>query len=488
MDRVPFSHPVCAALLALALAAMLGACSFAPEIQQTQAEAELPAQFDLGEAAQPDTLRPMPRWWSAYNDPVLNRLVDTTLTRNLDLRAAAARLVEVQNQYRIARAPERPSIGIGFDANRSNTPANTGFTSDLPGVPERLENDTYSLYGSISYERDLWGRIRSQSSAAESEFFATEEDLRSVQIAVLAETIATYFELLDLEAQRRLTEASVGLLQERIDLTEERYDRGLVTSFELYSLRQEFESTRTNVPLLEASIADARGRMSVVLGLYPDEVAALLDTERSPDLVLTPIPAGLPSDLLQARPDLAAATHRLEAARQNIGVAKASLFPSISITTTGGLQSGELSDLLDTSQYFTNLTTALFAPIFQGGALRANVEVTKAQYEQLAASYEKTLRTAFSEVGVTLVGYEKQQARYAMLLDERAAAEASLQAQEARYRRGVGDYLAYLDARRNLLRVQTSLAGAERAVADARLAVHRALGGAWIEDPDQPDA
>ncbi|MEM9997083.1 MAG: hypothetical protein AAF809_05235, partial [Bacteroidota bacterium] len=125
MDRAPISHPVCAALLALALAAMLGACSFAPELQQTQAEATLPAQFDLGEAAQPDTLRPMPRWWSAYNDPVLDRLVDTTLTRNLDLRAAAARLVEVQNQYRIARAPERPSIGIGFDANRSNTPANT---------------------------------------------------------------------------------------------------------------------------------------------------------------------------------------------------------------------------------------------------------------------------------------------------------------------------------------------------------------------------
>jgi multidrug efflux system outer membrane protein len=167
-----------------------------------------------------------------------------------------------------------------------------------------------------------------------------------------------------------------------------------------------------------------------------------------------------------------------------VGAAKASLLPTLSLTVTGGLQSAELTELLSTNQYFTNFATSLFAPLFQGGALRANVRVSRAQLEQAIASYEKTLRTAFKEVSVTLTSYEKQRERYAFLEDELAYAEASALAQEERYRSGVGDYLAYVDARRNLIRVQTSLAGAERSVADARLAVHRALGGAWVDNPE----
>ena len=467
--------------LGLILAMLLGGCSFAPRMQQPQAEAQLPAHFD---ATERDTLRPMARWWTAYNDPVLNRLVDTTLARNLDLRVAAARVVEVQNHYRIARAPLLPSVGVGADVSRTNNPSNVGFTSDVPGLPDRFDNETYTVSGTLSYERDLWGRVRSQKNAALHEVFATQEDYRSIQIGVLAEAITTYFEILDVEEQLRLTRDNVSLLQERVELTEDRYARGLVTSFELYTIRQEFESTRTNIPLLEASLADAQGRLAVVLGMYPVEVAAFLDEERTPDLVLTPIPAGLPSDLLRERPDVAASMQRLEAARQNIGAAKASLFPTFSLTATGGLQSGELTALVNTSQYFTSLASSLAAPLFQGGALRANVRVSEARYEQAAATYEKTLRTAFKEVGVTLTTYEKQRERYAFLQDELAYAEASAQAQEERYRSGVGDYLAFIDARRNLIRVQTSLASAERSVADARLAVHRALGGAWVDSPE----
>ncbi len=448
---------------------------------KAEAEVTLPDQFD---ATKPDTLRPMAQWWTAYNDPVLNRLVDTTLARNLDLRVAAARVVEVQQQYRIARAPTLPSVTLSGDVSRSDTPANVGFTSDLPGLPERFDNETYTVAGTLAYERDIWGRIKNQKNAALHEFYATQEDYRAVQIGVLAEVMAAYFELLDLEAQLQLTQASVNLLQERVELTEERYARGLVTSFELYSLRQEFESTRTNLPLLESSLVETTGRLAVLLGMYPDEVALLLADERAPELVLTPIPSGLPSDLLQERPDVAAAMQRLEAARQNIGAAKASLFPTLSLTATGGLQSGELTALVNTGQYFTSLASSITAPLFQGGALRANVRVSEARYGQAAASYEKTLRTAFKEVSATLIAYEKQRERYAMLQEEQAYAEASVQAQEDRVRRGVGDYLAYLDARRNLLRVQTSLASAERALADARLAVHRALGGNWVDHPE----
>lgn len=477
--------PTCLRVFALpfVLALLVGGCSFVPALEQPSADVTLPEAFDV---ARPDTLRPMPQWWNVYNDPVLEQLVDTALVRNLDLSVAAARVVEVQNQYRIARAAQYPSLGIGGEVGRSDTPANVGFTSDLPAqtLPERFDNNTYTVSGTLAFERDLWGRVRSQKAAALSEFRATQEDYRTVQIGVVSEVIATYFELLDLEAQLRLTQAQLQLLTERAELTEERYTQGLVASFELYAVRQEFENTRTNVPLLEASISDARGRLAIVLGLYPAEAAALLASDRTPDLVLSPVPAGLPSDLLKERPDVAASMQRLEATRQNVGVARANLFPSVTMTVSGGLQSGELSALVNTGQYFTNLVTSLSAPLFQGGKLRANVRVSEAQYQQAIASYEKTLRTAFKEVEVTLTSLEKQRERYDVLLSERAYATASLDAQEARYREGIGDYVAYLDARRNLIRVETSLASAERALADARLAVHRALGGAWIETPD----
>ncbi|MEM1093533.1 MAG: TolC family protein [Bacteroidota bacterium] len=477
--RHPSTTSAPIAALGFGLAMLLSACSFAPHMAQPHAEAELPPDFDLVES---DTLRPMAQWWTIYNDPVLNRLIDTTLVRNLDLRAAASRVVEVQHQYRIARAGRRPSIQVTGDISRSDTPANVGFTSELPGLPERFENETYSISGTLAYEMDLWGRLRNQQNAALSEFYATQEDYRAIQMGVVTEAIGTYFEILDVEAQLRLTQANVELLQERIDRTEDRFAQGSVSSFELYSLRQEFENTRTNVPLLEANLSDAEGRLGVLLGMYPSEAAVFLDATRAPDLVLAPIPAGLPSDLLRERPDVAAAVHRLEAARQNIGAAKASLLPSLPMTVTGGIQSPDLGELLNTSQYFTSITRSLTAPLFQGGALRASVRVTEAQYAQLVANYEKTLRTAFNEVQVTLISYDKQRERYAVLQDELAYAEASVEGQEARYRSGVGDYLAYLDARRNLVRVQTTLASAERSVADARLAVHRALGGAWVDD------
>ncbi|MEM1125815.1 MAG: TolC family protein [Bacteroidota bacterium] len=480
MTDSTFPSWTCLGALGLLVAVLLSGCSFAPRLQTPSAEVALPAQFETAPA---DTLRPMTRWWSVYNEPVLERLVDTTLARNLDLRVAAARVVEVQNQYRIARSEQYPSLGIGGDVTRTSTPSNVGFTSDVPGLPDRFDDEIYTLSGTLSFERDLWGRIRSQKNAALHEFYATQEDYRSIQIGVLSEAIATYFELLDLEEQLRLTEDNVLLLQERVERTEERYARGLVSSFELYSLRQEFENTRTNIPLLEANLTDAEGRLGIVLGLYPAEARALLDDTRMPDLALTPIPAGLPADLLRERPDVAASMQRLEAARQSVGAAKASLFPSITLTTSGGLQSGELTALVNTSQYFTSMATSLAAPLFQGGALRAQVRVSEAQYEQAIASYEKTLRVAFKEVEVTLATYQKQQERYTILLDERAYAEASVQTQEERFRSGVGDYLAYLDARRNLVRVQTSLSGAARSVTDARLAVHRALGGAWVEAP-----
>jgi multidrug efflux system outer membrane protein len=203
---------------------------------------------------------------------------------------------------------------------------------------------------------------------------------------------------------------------------------------------------------------------------------------------LSSVPAGLPADLLMQRPDVRAGALRLEAARQQIGVARAEMLPRLSLTGTGGTQSSELASLVNLDQRFASFAAQLTAPLFQGGRLRANLDAAEARYEQQAARYQSTVLTAFREVKAGLVAYEKQKERYRVLQDQVAAARASFQTQRDRYERGIGDVLALLDAERSLVQAQTRLAGARLAVVNARLALHRALGGAWtdaepVEDP-----
>ena len=488
-QKRPHTTPL---LVACLCALTLASCSFAPRLEQPQAAQTIPERFEQATA---DDGTAQPLWWHGFNDPVLDQLVDTALVRNLDLRVAVARVDELQSQYRIARAPLFPSVQASVSRDQQNTPANTGLGGQIGGdgdgggeptggfaFPDRFDFTTYSASLGFSYEIDFWGRVRGSKNAALREFFASQADLRTARIGVIAETISTYFELAERERTLALTQENVDLLAERLELTQQRYERGLVSSFELYAIEQEFEEARSNLPLLESQLAEARGRLSVLLGRYQAPLATVIVPAQAQAFNLEPIPAGLPSELLQQRPDVVAAAQRLEAARQRIGVARAEQFPSFSLTGSGGTQSSALSDLVQTSQRLWLFGGSLTAPIFNGGAIRANIRASWARYEQQAATYEKTVLTAFKEVESALIAYQKQQEQYAFLQESLEAARDNAEAQEQRFIRGVGDYLAFLDARRNLVRIETSVTASQRALAAARLAVHRALGGAWIEE------
>ena len=489
LNTQTLKHPNTVSLLLAACLCVLtlASCSMAPRVQQPEAVQTMPDRFDQETADDP---RAQSVWWHGFNDAVLDQLVDTALVRNLDLRVAVARVKEVQSQYRIARAPLLPSLQATLDRNQQSTPANTGLGSQLGGgdggppggfaFPDRFEFTTYSASLGFSYELDFWGRVRGLKKAALREFFASQADLQTALIGVIAETISTYFEIAELERTLALTRQDVDLLAERFELTQQRYERGLISSFELYAIQQVFENARSSRPLLESQLAEARGRLNVVLGQYTAPLDTVILSAQADPFNLTPIPAGLPSDLLEQRPDVVAAAQRLEAARQNIGVARAERFPRFSLTGSGGTQSRELSDLVKTSQRFWIFGGSLVAPLFNAGALKANEQAAWARYEQQAAQYEKTVLTAFKEVEAALIAYQKQQERFAFLREELQAARDNAGAQERRFVRGIGDYLAFLDARRNLVRVETSVTAAQRALASARLAVHRALGGAWI--------
>lgn len=492
--------------VALAGVALASGCSFAPAPEPQPLVQELPDRFEQAQATPAgDTVRYDPtRWWLSFNDPALEALVDTALAANLDLREAVGRVEEVRNRYRIARSGFYPQISVGADVAFSSTPANTGLGGqfgggDGEGAPaspfagvDRFEFTTYSASLGLSYELDFWGRVSNDTKAAISDFFATRADYETARLGMIATTISTYLEVVELRRQVELTRLQVDLLRERSELTDERYLRGLVTSFELYTIRALYQSVQAGLPGLESRSFEAEGRLAILLGRYAGQLDELIGAASGPVLDLEPVPVELPASLLEQRPDVVAATQRVEAARYRIGARRAELLPAISINATAGLQGGEVGNLFRIDQHFLNLVGNLFAPLITGGRLRANVGVAEAQYEQQLAAYLRTVLTAFKEVETSLLSLEKEKERYAFLEEQRESAEASVDFQLRSFQRGVGSYLEYLDARRNLVTVETGLANAERSLADARLAIHRALGGAWApvelrEDRDTPE-
>ena len=503
-----------AALVAVLLA--ITGCSLTPSMQTPEAEQELPDRF---EAAPGDTTLPATavdttrynatRWWTGYDDPALTALVDTALAANLDLDVARARLDELAAQFRIARAPLFPSINANAQANYQNQPANTGIGGAIGGgdgeegnengggqppgggqqqqFPDRFEFTTYQATLGFSYELDFWGRVRSQRKAALNQYFATAADLQTARLSVISQTISTYAQIASLQRQVRLGQRAVDLLEQRLEITDDRYARGLLPSFQLYTVRQSLQAARAEQPDLENQLYDAQSRLATLLGRFAGKQRVLLPDSMTVPLAPEPIPAGLPSDLLMQRPDVRAAARRLEAARQQIGAARAELLPSLSLTGQGGTQSSDLADLVDPDQVFANFVGQLTAPLFQGGRLRANLSAAEARYKQQVARYEQTVLTAFQEVKAALVAYDKQRRRFREVQRQVETADDAFQTQRDRYERGIGDVLALLDAERTLVQARTRLAGVRLAVVNARLALHRALGGSWTDVPP-PDA
>ena len=497
------------------VAALAGACSLAPDPEIPPPVERMPTTFE-----QPDALGEYfpERWWEGWGDPTLNRVVETALDANLDLAEAIARVEEARSRHGIARAPLFPSIDGRIEASRQSQPANTGIggqfrgedgapgdgqngqegqdgqSGDAPpgedaGQPgpagfDRFEFTTYTASLGLSYELDFWGRVRNDAHAAWDDLLATTSGLQTARLQVIAATISTYLEVRELDRRLALTRESADLLAERAELTEDRYRRGLVSSFELYSIRGAFRSAESAVPTLESRLYEAKGRLAVLLGRYAGQIDDLLEPAGEVDPDPGPVPASLPAELLIQRPDVRSAALRLEAERHRIGARRAALFPSVPLSAALGLQADEPSGLTDTDQWFSSFAGSLLQPIFRGGRLRNQVDAARARYEQRAAAYARTVLTAFKEVEASYREMEAQRRRLAILTDRVDAATDAVDLQRQRFLRGVGDYLAYLDARRDLSAAETEHAGAERGLAEARLGVHRSLGGAWVEEPE----
>ncbi|MCE2559654.1 MAG: efflux transporter outer membrane subunit [Acidobacteria bacterium] len=481
--RIAPLSPVAAALLVLG-------CSLAPPPELPDPAEEMPADFEQSPA--PRAYEPL-QWWKAFADPALDRIVDSVLSSNLDMAAAVARVEQARERARIAKAAILPVVQAGAGIHDLTNPTNAGFGAQIqelgleqlaPGftLPERLGITTYSLGADFSYEMDFWGRAESSALAAGAEYLASESDYQTARIGILAETIGTYFEIVDLRQQIAITRRMVDVLTEREDVASTRYDRGLTDSLDLYRIRQDLRNTQAILPQLENRLASAEGRLAVLLGGYRDDLAEILPEALSPSAPGDPVPAGIPTDLLMQRPDVRAARHRLEAARFQIDARRAELLPTLSFSGSIGLQSSRIDGLFKVDQWFTNLASNLLAPVFDGGRLRSNVALAEARFGEFAATYGRTVVTAVNEVETALAVHQNEGRRHALLASRLEEARATEELRSRKYEAGIGGYPDFLDALLTRLNVESAVTGAERDLALARLTVHRALGGAWTPE------
>ncbi len=432
-------------------------------------------------------------WWKAFDDPALNRLAEAALGSNFDLDEAAARVAQAKARARMAGTARLPAMraAIGPSEIRMPTSAGLGAQLDQLGLgsdvfeafgfvlPDRLDLTTYSARAEFAYEADFWLRDRNSSRAAGAEGLAAESDLDTARIKVLADTIGTYFEVVDLRQQRSLAGEIVELLKEWAWLMETRYDGGLADARDLYAARRQLGDAEAELPQIDALLANAEARLWVLAGGYREELAGMLPDELTTASSLEPAPTGIPADLLTQRPDVRAARQRLEAARYAVGARRAELLPSLSLSGSIGLQSSESADWFDPDQWFRNLSANLLAPVLQRGRLRGNVQLAEARLDEAVAAFGRSVLTAVHEAESAIAGLAAARRRSGLLVSLEEAAQAEVDLRHDRYASGLDDYATFLAASQMLASAKSARAAGERELGYARLALHRAIGGAW---------
>lgn len=479
VDRSSNARVVIAAAVA---AALLAGCA-TPSTPARETAPTLPTRFESGEAVTPESspassnsAATVPRdWWTLFADPALDALIREAHAANPDLVAAAARVAEARAIAGVSRADRLPTLGVEASATRAQTSERASY----PGAPASL-NDTFRAGGTVSYELDLWGRYARANAADRQRLVAAEWNASAVRLSLEAEVARSTFTARAAIGQFDVAARTVDDRRDAVELETLRTRAG--EGSELSQRQAEAELESAQVTKFRAALArdDSLRALGVLLGRAPVELdpARLTSIVGSLDLPAAPnVPAGLPSTVLERRPDLLEAEAALAAARFDVGAARAALFPSISLTGRYGNESFELSDLFKSGASAWSVAGLLTQPIFEGGRRRAAIGRANAQTEQRFAEYQKAVIVAFREV------FDALQAQRALgeVRDARtrqiAALGRTVELAELRYDEGHSSYLDLLDARRNLLTAQLDLVDSERAQLTAAVDLILALGG-----------
>ncbi len=457
----------------LGIVVLLGSCASAPKIRDVEPGIDLPEtwQVPAGATAEIDS-----SWWQEFGDAQLSEILDVALKQNIDLNIAASRLQIAAAQAKIAGAPLYPQANISFNS-RKNKQNFIGFP--IPGSNSGVLSTTTNSFGvamNVSWELDLWGRLRADNAAAVAQLQASQADFIAARLSLTAQVCKTWFAAITAKQQMALSQATVENWQVANEHVQRRYESGLVTSLDYRLSLANFARAKANQRASRSQYEGTLRQLEVLLKRYPS--ASLGLTEDLP-VVSQTIPAGLPADLLVRRPDLAAAERRLAASQSSISSAKRALLPQISLTGSSGTTSKALSDLLSGDFSVWSIAGGLLQPIFQGGKLRANVELAKQQANIATAEYQRAALTAFAEVENALANETHLSESQIAMEEATRQASAARELAETQYARGLVAFVTMLEAQRSAYDNQRQLLEVRRQRLDVRVDLYLALGGGF---------
>ena len=457
----------CGYRLFTVLLILLAGCKFGPNYKRPKVDTPSVYRADP-QAAQGVSIADE-KWWTLFQDAELQQLIRTSLAENYDVRIAATRILQAQAALGITRADQFPAISGGASAASQRIP------ETVVGPAANTSSSVASL--SLFWELDFWGKFRRATEAARANLLATEWGQRAVITSLVSSVASAYYQLRELDLEMEISRQTLASRQESLRLVKVRQQGGVTSMMDVRQSEQLVYFAAASIPDLERRIEQQENFISVLIGKNPGPI-----TRGKPlgeNAIPATVPVGLPSTLLERRPDIIQAEQLLVAANARIGVAKAAYFPQIALTGTGGYQSSSLANLFTIEGGFWNAGAQLTQPIFEGGRIRSGVRLSEAQQQEAALFYKQTIQLAFREVSDSLVAYAKNQEfrQQEELLTQ--AAEDATRLSNARYNGGAVSYLEVLDSDTRYFSARLNLA---QAVLNERLALvqlYSALGGGW---------
>ncbi len=409
------------------------------------------------------------KWWDAFQDETLRDLIQTALKQNYDVRIAAARILEARAQLGITRADQFPSVAANASAVNEKIPKSVG----LPSV------ETSANQGSLSFawELDFWGKFRRATEAARANLLSQEWAQRQVISSLVSDVATAYFQLRELDLELEISRRTLASRQDSLRLTQILADGGATSLLDVRQAEQLVYTAAASIPDLERRIEQQENFISILLGENPRAVTRgrkLVDQPHAPE-----VPAGLPSSLLERRPDIREAEQQLIAANAQIGVAKADYFPRISLTAAGGYQSSALTGLFAGPAGLWAFGGSAIQPVFEGGRIRNRVRFARAHTEEATLFYRRTVQQAFRDVSDALVGYRKSQEFRIQQQHLTHSAEEATKLSNMRYKGGATSYLEVLDSETRYFSAQLSLAQSQLQELESLVQIYRSLGGGW---------
>jgi len=452
-------------------ALLLAGCAVGPNYKRPAVT--VPSQFP-GAAADAASLADK-KWSDLFDDAALRQLLADSIANNFDLAIASERVLEARAQFHIARANQFPNVAgqAGFTAARTS-----GASSFFPLPAGTVLEGSYSQLGlGLNWELDFWGRLRRLSEAGRAQYLATEEGRRGVEVSLIGDVMSAYFLLRERDLELEIAQRTRDIAQDNLKLVELRHAHGAVTGLDVYQAQQFLYTATAQMASARRDIEQTANALSLLAGKPPGEIArgkALAELETPAQ-----VPPGLPSSLLERRPDIRQAEQTLITANARIGAAKAMYFPQITLSGFLGGQSVALARLFDTPERQQVIAPAAILPLFNAGQIRAGVRYSEAQKREMVIAYHKTIYTGLREVSDALVGYSRtreQRTQQELLV---AALTETTRLSNLRYKGGLDSYLQVLDSERNLFQGQLALAQLRLAELQSFVQLYRALGGGW---------